>query len=96
MIADKQWIKNLLQESVSAGCGSASTTSSNGTNGTLGSACSTDEQNANNKLQSRIDHLTDKLIQLEKSNRQLELDNETLAYKVSFLLFALFYKLFVR
>lgn len=42
----------------------------------------TDETNANNHLQSRIDNLADRLVAMEKTNRQLELDNETLAFKV--------------
>ena len=70
MIADKQWIKNLLQD------GPRTPTSPGNANS------SGDEQNANNRLQSRIETLTDKLLHMEKANRQLELDNETLGFKV--------------
>lgn len=73
MIADKQWIKNLLQENV--GSPLLEVGSGEGTD-------TTDETNANNRLQSRLDSLADRLVVMEKSNRQLELDNETLGFKV--------------
>ncbi|XP_022667673.1 uncharacterized protein LOC111259280 [Varroa jacobsoni] len=77
IIADKQWIKNLLQEGIGSPMGEQ---------GSCHVPCDptdTDETNANNHLQSRIDNLADRLVAMEKTNRQLELDNETLAFKLS-------------
>lgn len=76
MIADKQWIKNLLQEGVGSPTGEL------GSGHGLCDSTDTDETNANNRLQSRIDTLADRLVAMEKTNRQLELDNETLGFKV--------------
>ncbi|OQR71140.1 hypothetical protein BIW11_11182 [Tropilaelaps mercedesae] len=77
MIADKQWIKNLLQE------GADSPTGDQGPGDGACDSTDTDETNANNRLQSRIESLADRLVAMEKTNRQLELDNETLGFKLS-------------